>query len=96
MAGTEPYGVAGRKTILSKAGGSHSQVEEDVLQSEEMGEVVDTHGADGNRELVVRPLEITPLRSRSADSVEIIHVDRRLLKFYIVFVCFLSSFVIAL
>ena len=38
--------------------------------------MLDNRGEDVDRELIVRPLEITPIRSRSADGVEIIHINR--------------------
>ena len=45
------------------------------MQAEELGEVVDKsiEGADGS--LTVRPLKVTPFKSRTIDGVEIIQID---------------------
>lgn len=37
--------------------------------------MVDIRAADGGGEMVVRPLEVTPLRSITTEGVEIIHFD---------------------
>ena len=67
----------GEKGIQNRVGdfSDADQVEEDNVHSEELGKVVNI-GAEGvGGELMVRPLEITLLRSRTVDGVEIIHID---------------------
>ena len=77
MARKGPYGVAGRKALQSRAGSSQAadHGNQNNVQAEELGEVVDNsiEGADGR--LPVRPLEVTSLKSITIDGVEIIQID---------------------
>ena len=49
---------------------------EDAVHTEELGEVVNVTAAGDGGDMIVRPMEITPLWSRNFAGVEVNHIDQ--------------------